>query len=106
MISSIKIQISFQLSIVSLVSFLVGYHTTYLLHEESASIGGLWAVISAIVVIQATEHKTLRVAWFRILGTFIGAIISVAYLSLLPFSVLGMAGTIFIAVLFWNIILR
>ena len=38
-------------------------------------------------------------AWLRVLGTFVGAVISSIYLSFLPFSPLGMAVTVGVTVL-------
>ena len=55
--------------------------------------------MSGIVVLQATRRETLSTASLRILGTLIGSIFSAAYLSLLPFSPIGMAGCIFATVL-------
>lgn len=56
-------------------------------------------MISGIVVLQASRRTTLSSAWLRVLGTFIGSVIAAAYLSLLPFSAVGMAASIFGTVL-------
>lgn len=87
------------MALVSLASYLAGVHSTGLFHGASASIGGLWSAISAIVVLQATRRDTWSSAWLRILGTVIGSIISAAYLTVLPFSPIGMAVSIFATVL-------
>jgi hypothetical protein len=42
MISPDSIRIAVQISLVSFVSYLLGFHFTSLFHGESASIGGLW----------------------------------------------------------------
>ena len=81
-----SIRISLQITLVSLASYLLGSYTTSLVHELSAGLGGLWATISGIVVLQATQKETWSLALVRILGTAIGAIISAIYLLLLPFS--------------------
>ncbi len=91
--------VAVQTALVSLASYLCGFYFTSLFHSASAAIGGLWAAISGIVVLQATRRETLSTASLRILGTLIGSIFSAAYLSLLPFSPIGMAGCIFATVL-------
>ena len=99
MISLESARVAIQISLVSFVSYLIGFHFTSLLHGPSASIGGLWSMISGIVVLQATRRDTLSSAWLRILGTAIGSTISAAYLAVLPFSPIGMASSIFVTVL-------
>ena len=91
--------VAVQTALVSLASYLCGFYFTDLFHSPSASIGSLWAAMSGIVVLQATRRETLSTASLRILGTLIGSIFSAAYLSLLPFSPIGMAGCIFATVL-------
>ena len=97
------IRISLQITLVSLASYLVGFYTTSLVHELSAGLGGLWATISGIVVLQATQKETWSLALVRILGTAIGAIISATYLLLLPFSPIGMALAIFVTMMICQI---
>jgi uncharacterized membrane protein YgaE (UPF0421/DUF939 family) len=64
-----------------------------------SALGGLWALISGIVVLQATRRETWASAWLRVLGTFVGAVISSIYLPFLPFNPLGMALTVGVTVL-------
>jgi uncharacterized membrane protein YgaE (UPF0421/DUF939 family) len=96
------IRISTQIALVSFGSYWLGFHSSGLLHAQSASIGGLWAAISGIVVLQSTRNETVSSAWLRVLGTAIGAAISAVYLFVLPFSALGMAVSIFATVLLCN----
>ena len=70
-----------------------------LVHRPSAGMGGLWALISGVVVLESTWRSTLSSAWLRVLGTLIGSIISAVYLSLLPFNPFGMATCIFATVM-------
>ena len=88
-----------QIALVSLGSYLCGFYFSSLFHRPSAGMGGLWALISGIVVLQSTWRGTLSSAWLRVLGTLIGSIISAAYLSFLPFNPFGMAACIFATVL-------
>lgn len=92
-------RIAVQIALVSLASYWAGFHFTHLFHEASASIGGLWSMISGIVVLQATRRETWSSASLRVLGTFIGAVISALYLGVLPFSPWGMALSILATVI-------
>jgi len=92
-------RIALQIALVSLASYACGSYFTGLFHGASARIGGLWSMVSGIVVLQATRRTTWSSAWLRVLGTLIGSIIGAVYLSLLPFSAIGMAVCIFGTVL-------
>jgi uncharacterized membrane protein YccC len=102
MINRIATSSAIQIALVSLGSYLCGFYFSSLFHRPSAGMGGLWALISGIVVLQSTWRSTLSSAWLRVLGTLIGSIISAAYLSLLPFNPFGMAACIFATVLIGN----
>jgi uncharacterized membrane protein YccC len=78
-------------AIVATLSFLLGSRFTALFHGSSAIVGGLWSLISAVVVLQATRRATIDLVWRRLFGTFIGAALSAIYLSLFPFSLAGLA---------------
>jgi uncharacterized membrane protein YgaE (UPF0421/DUF939 family) len=99
MLTRTALRIAVENTLVCLFGYLVGYYVTALFYAPSAALGGLWALISGIVVLQATRRETWASAWLRVLGTFIGAIISAIYLFLLPFSPLGMAVTVGVTVL-------
>ncbi|KAA0889080.1 FUSC family protein [Oryzomonas rubra] len=83
-----------QNAVVCLVAYPCGEYSTGIFHGESASMGGLWSLISGLVVLQATTRDTWTSAGLRVLGTFIGAFVSGLYLSFLPFSPVGMAVSI------------
>ncbi len=80
-------------------AFLGGFYFTRLFHEPTSFVGGLWATISAIIVLETTHTKTLFSAKNRMIGTFIGAVLSGIYLLLFPFTIIGFATTIGIGVL-------
>jgi uncharacterized membrane protein YccC len=84
---------------VSLLSYFAGSAFTANFHGASASMGGLWSLISAMVVLQASPGTTSSSAWLRVLGTLIGAIIAAAYLSVRPFGVVAMAVCVGLTVL-------
>ena len=96
-------RIAAQTTLVSVASYLAGFYFTELFHAASASMGALWSAVSGIVVLQATQRDTLSSASLRIYGSLIGAIISAIYLSVLPFSPIGMAVSIFMTVLLCHV---
>jgi uncharacterized membrane protein YccC len=93
------LRIAVQNALVCLLAYLGGLYFTQAFHGSTSLMGALWSAISGIVVLQATRRDTLASAWLRVLGTLIGAGISAAYLSILPFSPLGMAAAIGVTML-------
>ena len=75
--------------VVVLGAFLGGFYFTELFHEPTSLVGGLWAVISAIIVLETTHKETFASAKNRLIGTFIGALVSGVYLYYFSFSILG-----------------
>ncbi|WP_322629534.1 FUSC family protein [Halothiobacillus sp.] len=96
-------RIAAQTTLVSVASYLAGFYFTELFHAASASMGALWSAVSGIVVLQATQRDTWSSASLRIFGSLIGAVTSAAYLSVLPFSPIGMAVSIFVTVLLCHV---
>lgn len=94
------VRVAVQTALVSLSSYLCGFQLTSLFHGASADTGAMWAVISGILVLQTTAGGTWSSTRIRALGTLVGAITSAVYLSLLPFSAIGMAACILATVLF------
>lgn len=78
-------------TISTFLAFLIGQRFTELFHHGSAMIGGLWAGISAVVVLQGTLRDTRKAALLRVAGTLIGALVCAIYLLLFPFSIPGIA---------------
>jgi len=86
--------------LVSLLAYFgAHYLTDTIIHISTKfAIGALWAVIVGVVVIQATWISTVEKARFQILGGFIGAILSLIYLEILPFNPVWMGLLIGLAV--------
>ena len=95
----VDFSVASQIAIVSVAAYLAGSATTLLYHHTSSAIGGLWAMISGVVVLQATRSETVASAWIRVRGTLIGALVAAAYLTFFHFTPLGMGLSIFITVL-------
>jgi uncharacterized membrane protein YccC len=95
-----RISVAIQNAVVCLAAYLAGAYFTSSFHGRSSSIGGLWCVISGIVVLQATSRDAWQSAVLRVLGTLIGATIGGFYLHLFPFSTIGMAVSVGLTVLF------
>lgn len=93
--------IAVQYSLVSLLAYSGAYYLTGSMSDTPflTTTGALWSMVSGIVVMQETRQDTIDNAWFRVLGSLIGAVMSAFYLSLLPFSLFGMAVTIGLTVL-------
>lgn len=84
-------------SVAVLLSYQLGSWLTFHLHEHSAYIGAMLACTSCIVVIQkGSLEDSEKLAWLRIVGTFLGAVMAFIYLLLFPFSVVGMIVAIFL----------
>lgn len=78
-------------ALITLLSYYLGARFTAVFHGASAQLGGLWSVISGLVVLQSTIHETLKSSLLRMIGTLIGALICALYLWLFGFSIPGMA---------------
>jgi uncharacterized membrane protein YgaE (UPF0421/DUF939 family) len=92
------LRLAVQNGAVCFLAYLAGFHFTRAIQGASSHIGALWAVISGIVVLQATRRETVASAGLRVLGTLIGAGVSAVSLFLLPFSPIGLAVSIGITV--------
>lgn len=83
------ISATLQSILIATTAFLCGYYFTGLFHEPTSFVGGLWAVISAIIVYESTAKDALNLAKTRILGTLIGAIISAFFMYFFNFTIVG-----------------
>lgn len=81
-----------------LLSYLVGVYASGSFHAASRWLGAMLACTSLVTVMQPTGsyHDMVRPAVMRVVGTFLGALISYIYLKYLPFSVVGMLLAVFV----------
>jgi uncharacterized membrane protein YgaE (UPF0421/DUF939 family) len=77
--------------LITLLAYFLGARFTAIFHGASAPLGGVWAAISGLVVLQSTIRETVASSLLRTIGTFIGAMVAALYLTLFGFSLLGMA---------------
>jgi len=95
--SRANVVIAVRTAAVCLAAYLAGSSFTSLFHAGSAILGGVWSVVSGIVVLQATLEDTRGSAMLRVLGTFLGAVVAALYLSLFRFHPLGTAAAVVFA---------
>ena len=77
------------------LSYYVGIYATGQIHAASRWMGAMLACTSVVTILQMPSYReSLRPAWLRVLGTFLGALIAYIYLKMFPFSVMGMLLTI------------
>jgi hypothetical protein len=62
MINRIDISSAIQIALVSLASYLCGFYFSSLFHRPSAAMGGLWALISGVLVLQSTWRGVIGLA--------------------------------------------
>ncbi|WPJ97821.1 FUSC family protein [Coraliomargarita algicola] len=85
--------------ITCLPAYYGGYYLSIPLMGEVSHVGGLWALISTLIVLQPNRKDAWQTALLRMVGTFIGATFAAVYLTFLPFHPLGMCATIVASVL-------
>jgi uncharacterized membrane protein YccC len=97
--SRANVVIAVRTAAVCLASYLAGSSFTSLFHAGAGILGGVWSVVSGLVVLQATLEDTRGSAMLRVLGTFLGAVVAALYLFLFRFHPLGMAVAVGVTVL-------
>jgi uncharacterized membrane protein YccC len=90
--------------VITIAAYLLGSHFTALFHQPALVIGGLWSVISGIIVFESTRPKVLRSAKLRVIGSFIGALVSGVYLYFFSFTVLGFAACVGVGALICHLL--
>ena len=68
--------VALRTAIVCFAAYVAGASFTSLFHAGSAILGGVWSVVSGIVLLQATLEDTRGSAMLRVLGTLIGAVVA------------------------------
>ncbi|WP_211829337.1 FUSC family protein [Kistimonas asteriae] len=72
---------------IAFIAYIAGYSFTRLWHEPTAMVGGLWAVISGLIVSEpATVKESIDTARTRVTGSAIGCLFGAVYLLLFSFN--------------------
>lgn len=80
-----------------LLAYLAGMYVTGSFHSASRWMGAMLACTSVVVVLQRPGYKdSLQVGWMRVFSTFVGVLVAYAYLSIFPFTVVGMLASVFV----------
>ena len=88
----------------SWLSFFIGETIDKYTGQSNIFLGGIWAMISTVVVFQAIYDDTLSAGSSRILGSFLGAVVSVINCSIFGYSIIGMISSIFLSILIIKLI--
>lgn len=83
---STKLFLSIEMALIVWLCFVISSFIGYT-NQNTAIIGGLWASISGIVVIQNTRKLTDHMAVVRLIGSLIGAAIAGLFLMIFPVSI-------------------
>ncbi len=81
-----SIILALEMAISATLSLWLGTWFSQALNIDTASIGGLWSAISAILITQATNQETFKAAWLRVIGSLIGAIAAGIVVSLFGYA--------------------
>ena len=84
-------------SICAWLSFFIGNKIEILLNQPQAFIGGIWAMIATVVVFQAIYNDTVKAGYQRILGAFLGALISIIICTVFGYGIAQMICSIFLS---------
>lgn len=73
---------AFKLTLVTAISYCLGFFISDWIVAVLQPIGGLWSVISGILILRQLEMETFYEGLNRILGTLVGCIIGALYLAI------------------------
>ena len=84
-------------AVCSWLAFYIGNEIEIVLHQKQAVIGGIWCMVTTIVVFQAIYDQTIKAGYQRILGAFLGAFISIVICSIFGYGIVQMIFSIFLS---------
>ena len=67
-------------------------------HQPDPLLGGIWAMISTVVVLQGIHEETIKAGYHRIAGSFLGAVISVVICTVFGYGIMQIIGSIFLSI--------
>ena len=91
-------------AVFSWVAFFIDETIDKVTHQPNLFLSGIWAMIATVVVFQAIHNDTIKSGSERILGSFLGAVVSVVICSIFGYGVLEMIASIFVSILIIKLI--
>ncbi|MGR5068203.1 FUSC family protein [Vibrio alfacsensis] len=89
---NVHLRLSIRYMLMGLITFTLGYYINLWIYPSTALLGGMWSVISGVIVIEADSWKqNLSTAKNRLIGSFIGGVIATIYLGFIPFHIISFA---------------
>jgi len=101
-----RFYLSVEAGLAGLASYLLGIELGNMLHAPSVQIGGLWCMISSLVVLQSLLQETKQAAVIRIVGSFLGALITAIVCGFWGYGYWQLLLVIFISIYLMNILSR
>ncbi len=102
--------LSFYLSLeagaTGLLSYIAGILLGTFIESKNIQIGGLWCMISALVVLQSLLQDTKQASFIRIIGSFIGAIIAALICEIFGYGYWQLFLVIFLSIYVVNVFLE
>jgi uncharacterized membrane protein YccC len=80
--------------------------SAYSVSREDDMLGGMWAVVSTVVVYRYSQEESFSAALSRVSATFAGFLLCLVYVLLFPFHVWGMAALIGIGAIAMRLLKR
>ena len=94
-LSSWDVAYALNMAIACLITYWIMTHTLSRFVDESSDfLGGMWAVVATVFVFRETRLGSLSAGIARLIATCVSFALCLLYLSLLPFTPVGMAALI------------
>jgi uncharacterized membrane protein YccC len=93
------------MAVACLIAYVIATHGLHpLVARDNDLLGGMWAVVATIFVFRETRHDSMSAGIARLIATYVSFALCLPYLSIFPFTPVGMAillgvGTVIMALL-------
>ncbi|PIZ04562.1 MAG: hypothetical protein COY58_03690 [Gammaproteobacteria bacterium CG_4_10_14_0_8_um_filter_38_16] len=98
-----SILLSIEATLAIVISYYAGVFLGTLYYSKIPEISGLWCAISGIIVLQVLIKESFSAAWIRVLGSFLGALTSFIFATLMGDTILALTLCVFITVMLTSI---
>lgn len=99
LLNRIEIKIAIKIALTAILSLFLSFQMDKIIPHPDPVVGGLWCVISSIIVLQENLGGTYRAIWNRLLGVIIGSICGAIFAAHIG-SDLGMLGLAILTAIF------